>query len=250
MSILRLLYTIYKWIFAYPLMVIITIIVTLSITFGSLLFGSKSWGYYPALIWGKCWCWFLFVKVEVRGKENIDKNTSYVFVANHQGAYDIFTIYGYLGHNFKWMMKKSLEKIPFVGMACKYSEQIMVDRSSPMAMARSVVDARKRLCNGMSLVVFPEGTRTIDGKMLPFKKGAFKLAMDFKLPLVPITIDGAYKVLPRTSKFDVKYGKIILTVHRPIMPVTEGKADLAAVMKETYNAIQSALPEELHSDFE
>jgi 1-acyl-sn-glycerol-3-phosphate acyltransferase len=105
-----------------------------------------------------------------------------------------------------------------------------------MAMARSVVDARKRLCNGMSLVVFPEGTRTLDGKMLSFKKGAFKLAMDFKLPLVPITIDGAYKVLPRTSKFDVKHGKIIITIHRPIMPVTEGKADLASIMKETYDA--------------
>ena len=130
-------------------------------------------------------------------------------------------------------------------MACKYSEQIMVDRSSPMAMARSVVDARKRLCNGMSLVVFPEGTRTIDGRMLPFKKGAFKLAMDFRLPLVPITIDGAYKVLPRTSKFDVKYGKITLTIHKPIYPPTEGKSDLAEVMKETYNAIQSGLPKEL-----
>ena len=203
MSLVQFLYTIYKWIFAYPVMVIITFIVTLSITFGSLLFGSKWWGYYPAHFWGKCWCWLLFVKVEVRGKDNIDKNTSYVFVANHQGAYDIFSIYGFLGHNFKWMMKKSLEKIPFVGMACKYSEQIMVDRSSPMAMARSVIEARKRLCNGMSLVVFPEGTRTLDGKMLSFKKGAFKLAMDFKLPLVPITIDGAYKVLPRTSKFDI-----------------------------------------------
>jgi len=250
MVLINLLYSIYKWIFAYPILVVITIIVTLLITFGSLLFGSKWWGYYPALLWGKCWCWLLFVKIEVRGRENIDKGTSYVFVANHQGAYDIFTIYGYLGHNFKWMMKKSLEKIPFVGMACRYSEQIMVDRSSPMAMARSVVEARKRLCNGMSLVVFPEGTRTIDGKMLPFKKGAFKLAMDFKLPLVPITIDGAYKILPRTSKFDVKYGKIILTIHRPIMPNTVGKTDLTLVMKETYDTIQSALPKDLRSSSE
>ncbi len=239
-------YNIYKWLIAYPLLVLITIIVTLCMIIGSRLFGSKWWGYYPAHIWGKCWCWLLFVRVEVVGKDNIDKDTSYVFVANHQGAYDIFSIYGFLGHNFKWMMKKSLEKIPMVGAACINSEQIMVDRSSPMAMARSVIDARKRLCNGMSLVVFPEGTRTLDGTMNSFKKGAFKLAVDFKLPLVPITIDGAYKILPRTSKFNVQYGKIILTIHKPILP-SDGKPDMETLMQTTYDAIQSALPVELRT---
>ena len=243
---IKFLYDIYKWLIAYPILVLITIIVTLSMIIGSRLFGSKWWGYYPDHVWGKCWCWLLFVRVNVVGKENIDKNTSYVFVANHQGAYDIFSIYGYLGHNFKWMMKKSLEKIPFVGSACVNSEQIMVDRSSPMAMARSVVDARKRLCNGMSLVVFPEGTRTIDGTMNSFKKGAFKLAVDFKLPLVPITIDGAYKILPRTSKFNIRYGTINITIHQPILP-TEGKPDMEALMQQTYDAMQSALPEELRT---
>lgn len=239
---IRLLYNIYKWIIAFPLMIIITILVTTTTGLGSILFGSKWWGYYPPHIWGKCWCWLLFVKVNVKGRENIDKKTSYVFVANHQGAYDIFTIYGYLGHNFRWMMKKSLEKIPFVGQACKYSEQIFVDRSSPMAMARSIVDARKRLCNGMSLVVFPEGTRTLTGKMNSFKRGAFKLATDFHLPLVPITIDGAFDILPRTSIFNIQYGTINLTIHRPIMPPTSGKMNIEEVMSTTYNAIQSALP--------
>lgn len=241
------LYQIYKWIFAYPVMIIITILVTTSTAIGSYLFGSKWWGYYPPHIWGKCWCWLLFVKVEVIGKENINKDTSYVFVANHQGAYDIFSIYGFLGHNFRWMMKKSLEKIPFVGQACKYSEQIMVDRSSAMAMAKSIVEARKRLKNGMSLVVFPEGTRTLDGKMISFKKGAFKLAMDFRLPLVPITIDGSYEVLSRSTRVNIKYGKIILTIHKPILPPEKGKFDMETVMQETYDAIQSALPEQHRS---
>lgn len=240
----RLLFEIYKWLVAYPLMIIITIIVTLFIAFGSKCFGSKWWGYFPAHIWGICWCFLLFVKVKINGKENIDKNTSYVFVANHQGAYDIFTVYGYLGHNFKWMMKKSIEKIPFVGFACKMSEQILVDRTSPMAMARSIIDAKKRLRNGMSLVIFPEGTRTYNGKMNAFKRGAFKLAMDFKLPIVPLTIDGSYKVLPRTSIFNIKYGTITLTIHKPIQACS---GDMECVMNETYNAIQSALPAELRT---
>jgi len=241
---LRLIYEIYKWLVAYPLLILITIIVTLLISLGSKFFGSKWWGYYPAHIWGICWCALLFVKVKVQGKENIDKNTSYVFAANHQGAYDIFTVYGYLGHNFKWMMKKSIEKIPFVGFACKMSEQILVDRTSPMAMARSIIDAKKRLRNGMSIVIFPEGTRTYDGRMTYFKRGAFKLAIDFKLPIVPLTIDGSYKILPRTSIFNIKYGTIILTIHKPIPP---GSCEMESVMNETYNAIQSALPIEIRT---
>lgn len=128
-------------------------------------------------------------------------------------------------------------------MACKYSEQIFVDRSSAMAMARSIIEAKKRLRNGMSIVVFPEGTRTLDGKMSAFKKGAFKLAMDFKLPIVPLTIDGSFNILPRTSIVNIKYGKIILTIHKPIYP-SKGAEDMDSAMKETYNAIQSALPAE------
>lgn len=240
---IRIIYEIYKWLIAFPLIFITTILVTLCTAIGSRLFGSKFWGYYPPHFWGKLWCWLFFVKVKVNKEAEIGPSTSYVFVANHQGAYDIFSIFGFLNHNFRWMMKKSITKIPLIGMACKYSEQIFVDRSSAMAMARSIIEAKKRLRNGMSIVVFPEGTRTLDGKMSAFKKGAFKLAMDFKLPIVPLTIDGSFNILPRTSIVNIKYGKIILTIHKPIYP-SKGAEDMDSAMKETYNAIQSALPAE------
>lgn len=240
---IRIIYEIYKWLIAFPLIFITTILITLCTAIGSRLFGSKFWGYYPPHFWGKLWCWLFFVKVKVNKEAEIGPSTSYVFVANHQGAYDIFSIFGFLNHNFRWMMKKSITKIPLIGMACKYSEQIFVDRSSAMAMARSIIEAKKRLRNGMSIVVFPEGTRTLDGKMSTFKKGAFKLAMDFKLPIVPLTIDGSFNILPRTSIVNIKYGKIILTIHKPIYP-SKGAEDMDSVMKETYNAIQSALPAE------
>lgn len=240
---IRIIYEIYKWLIAFPLIFITTILVTLCTAIGSRLFGSKFWGYYPPHFWGKLWCWLFLVKVKVNKEAEIDPSTSYVFVANHQGAYDIFSIFGFLNHNFRWMMKKSITKIPLIGMACKYSEQIFVDRSSAMAMARSIIEAKKRLRNGMSIVVFPEGTRTLDGKMSAFKKGAFKLAMDFKLPIVPLTIDGSFNILPRTSIVNIKYGKIILTIHKPIYP-SKGAEDMDSAMKETYNAIQSALPAE------
>ncbi len=235
-------YQTYKWVIAYPILVVVTILVAVTTMIGSVFDRGRWFGYYPPHIWAKLWCWLLFVKVEVRNRQLIDPKTSYVFIANHQGAYDIFTVYGFLGHNFKWMMKKSLEKIPFVGLACLCAGHIMVDRSSTKAVMQTLAVANKRLRNGMSLVVFPEGARTWDGKMRAFKKGAFKLASDFKLPLVPITIDGSFAVLPRTSTVGIKPGKIILTIHEPI-PVDIKGTNLDAIMKQSFNSIQSALPE-------
>lgn len=91
----------------------------------------KLLGILPSTHLVRLFCILSLVKIEVRGRENIDKNTSYVFVSNHQGAYDIFLIYGYLNHNFKWMMKKSLRNIPFVGSACAAAGHIFVDNSTP-----------------------------------------------------------------------------------------------------------------------
>ena len=101
------------------------------------------------------------------------------------------------------MMKQSLQKIPFVGWACRWAKQIFVDNSSPAATRRTMERAERLLSGGMSLVVFPEGARTWTGEMRPFKRGAYRLAVEFNLPVVPLTIDGAFKVLPRFKKLPV-----------------------------------------------
>ena len=231
---------IYQWVIVCPILLTLTILTAVLTVLLSLLGMGKWAGYYPPKLWAKFWCWLMFVRVEVRNRRFIDKKTSYVFVANHQGAYDIFSIYAYLNHNFRWMMKKSLEKVPFVGIACKSSGHIMVDRSSPSAIKATMDEAKEKLRDGMSLVVFPEGARSWDGKMRPFKRGAFKLALDFNLPVVPITIDGSFKVLPRTT-YNITPGKIVLTIHEPIMPSAEGH-DLDKVLAESFEQIQSSLP--------
>lgn len=235
------LFRIYQWLIAGPIILLATILTALITLIGSFLFGGKWWGYYPPRIWSRLWCILMFVRIEVRGRENIDAKTSYVFVSNHQGAYDIFTIYGYLNHNFKWMMKKSLEKIPFVGVACVVSGHIMVDNSSASAIKETMEKAKARLKNGMSLVVFPEGARSWSGRMRAFKRGAFKLAVDFDLPIVPLTIDGAFYVMPRTT-YNIRPGKIILTIHKPIVPTIDGH-NFENVIKETHNIIESSLPD-------
>lgn len=233
------LYRIYQVVVMMPVLLVATFLAALITIIGCFMGLHRTWGYYPAHFWARLFCIMTFVRVKVTGRENIDPDTSYVFVANHQGAYDIFAIYGYLNHNFKWMMKKSLEKIPFVGYACKKSGHIMVDKSSSVGIQQTMTAAKNRLKNGMSLVVFPEGSRSKTGKMARFKKGAFALATEFGLPIVPITIDGAYDIMPRSAKLP-RPGSVRVTIHPPL--AVEGK-DMTELMTASYDAISSALPD-------
>lgn len=233
------LYRVYQLCVMAPLLIVITVITSVVTILGCSLGGGKFWGYWPAHIWGRLFCILTLVRVRVHGRENISPGTSYVFVANHQGAYDIFSIYGYLNHPFRWMMKVSLRKIPLVGFACEKAHQIFVDKSSPKALLRTMSRAERVLSGGNSLVVFPEGARTFDGKMRPFKRGAFMLANEFGLPLVPITIDGAFAVMPRTSKIP-HWGKIDIYIHPPVAPATNAN-EQAEVIKKCYMAVSSPL---------
>lgn len=233
-------YRIYQLFVMVPLMLVATILAALATIAGCMLGGGKWWGYYPAHWWGKIFCILTLVKVTVKGRENIDPATSYVFVANHQSAYDIFSIYGYLGHEFRWMMKVSLRKIPLVGLACEKAHQIYVDKSSPKALRRTMQRAEEVLCKGTSLVVFPEGARTYTGKMRKFRRGAFMLSTEFGLPLVPVTIDGAFEVLPRTGKVP-HWGHIIITIHKPI-PAAPSQHDQAEVIEACFDAVHDSLP--------
>lgn len=234
-------YRIYQIFIMLPVLLTATIIAAILTSIGSILFGGRWWGYWPAHIWARLFCIMSLVKVTVTGRENISKGTSYVFVANHQGAYDIFSIYGYLNHNFKWMMKKGLESIPLVGYSCRKAGHIYVDNRTPAAIRQTMQDAERQLARGMSVVVFPEGARTLDGKVHAFRRGAYTLAVEFGLPVVPITIDGAYKVMPRTAWLP-RPGHIKLTIHQPIEAPADGH-DLKSLIDQSREQIISALPE-------
>ena len=115
----------------------------------------------------------------------------------------------------KWNKKKEVHKIPFVGKACDSAGHIFVDRTSARGAKKSIEQAEEKLRKGASVVIFPEGTRTKNGKLGRFKKGAFMIAADLHLPVVPITIRGAYEVLPYNSAY-IKPGTIEMIVHEPI----------------------------------
>lgn len=235
-------FRIYQYLIAGPILLVLTILTALTTIIGCTLGRGNFWGYWPAHFWSRCVCFFWCVRMKVNGRENIDPKTSYVFVANHQGAFDIWAIYGYLNHNFKWLMKKSLEKIFLVGYACKRAGHIFVDDSSISSIRETISESEDTLQHGMSLVIFPEGSRTRDGKMIPFKRGAFMLASEFKLPVVPITIDGSFKAMPRTT-YNVTPTTITMTIHKPIYPGERG-FNTKKLMAQCREDIQSALPED------
>ena len=236
-------YRIYLLVVALPLLLVATVLCGFATMAGCALGGGHWWGYHPAALWGRLFCILTFVKVSVRGRDNINPDTSYVFVANHQGAYDIFSIYGYLRHDFRWMMKQGLRNIPIVGYSCAISGQVFVDNSSPAAIRRTMQAAEKQLAAGRSVVVFPEGSRTLDGHLHAFKRGAYTLAVEFGLPVVPITIDGAYHVMRRNTWLP-RPGHIVLTIHKPIEAGSDGH-DLRPLMELSRSAIASALPEDM-----
>lgn len=240
--LLKSLYVIYECLIAGPIFIVATIITAIITAVGSLLGNKDFWGYYPPHYWSRFTCAIFLMRVKVYGHENIDPKTSYVFVANHQGAYDIWSIFGYLNHTFKWLMKKELEKIVFVGWACKCAGQVFVDDSSIGGIKETIAEAEQTLKHGMSLVIFPEGSRSWDGKMIPFKRGAFMLAGEFKLPVVPLTIDGSFKAMPRSTYF-MTPTTIKLTIHKPIYPGERG-FNTKLLMAQCREAINSALPPE------
>ena len=238
---MKVLYFLYHWFIAFPLFIVYTAITAIVTSIGSILFNVNFWGYWPPHYWAKFACWIFLIRVKVVGRENINKKTSYIFVANHQGAYDIFTIYGFLGHNFKWLMKKSLEKIFLVGAACKNAKHIFVDDSKITGIKDTITQAEDTLKDGMSLVIFPEGSRSWDGKMVPFKRGAFMLAAEFNRPVVPLTIEGSFDRLPRFGK-QVSPGLITLTIHKPILPGPKG-FNTKQLMADCWESIESGLDE-------
>ncbi|MBR0116729.1 MAG: 1-acyl-sn-glycerol-3-phosphate acyltransferase [Prevotella sp.] len=239
---MKYIYRIYQLFVAIPLLLVWTIIIALMVIVGCAVGNGHFWGYYPGRWWGKAIIRLLLLPVKVEGREKLEKNKSYVFVANHQGAFDIFLIYGFLGRNFKWMMKYQILKIPFVGQACKASRQIIIDKRGPKRIKDSYDKAREVLKDGISLVVFPEGARSFTGHMGKFTRGAFMLADELQLPVVPLTINGSFNVLPRTNDWHfVDWHPLSLTIHQPLYPVGQGTTNITTTLNDSYEAVMSGL---------
>lgn len=239
------LYQVYVWLVLMPVAAMLTLISGWMSVLVAATWNPEVAGRNVAPRWGRVICWLTPARVCVEGAENADPRKTYVVVCNHQSLYDIFLVYGWLKLDLKWVMKAELRKMPGVGIGCASLGHIFVERGNPEQTRRAVDDALDRVGNGVGVLFFSEGTRSKDGRLLPFKKGAFRFATSQQLPILPVTIDGA-RDIQRANSMLIFPGKMRMVIHPAIE--TEGRwteEDVPELMERTRSAIASALPEEL-----
>lgn len=234
------LFQIYTWLIIIPISWLITAIVALLTILFSYLVNSRWASKWIAPWWGKLIVFITISRVKVLGSENLDYKRSYIIVCNHQSIYDMLTIYGYLPAEFKWVIKKELERMPFVGASCKALGHVFVDRSNSESARQSLIDAKDKITDGVSAFFFPEGTRSTNGELINFKKGAFRMAKTLNLPIIPVTISGANKIMPANS-LKICPNTITLTIHPQISQQQVEELSVSELSKRSKKIIASSL---------
>lgn len=198
--VLRPFYWLWQYLIAWPLLMVLTVF-TAVFTVCTVFWKNAEFVHKVQQFWSRSFFWLMFLPVSVDGQKHIVPGQSYVFVANHQSMFDVWLVYGWLPVIFKWLMKAELRKVPFVGTGCKAAGHIFIDRRNTKAAMESLKEVEKQLVNGVCTVIFPEGTRSLNGEVGRFKRGAFQIAWDLGLPVIPLSLDGCYEVLPKGKPF-------------------------------------------------
>jgi 1-acyl-sn-glycerol-3-phosphate acyltransferase len=189
------------------------------------------------------WCrfvaWSIFARIRVHGTGNVRPGRAYVYMANHASLIDTPALFAYMPYPFRIMAKRELFWIPFMGWHLWASGHFPIDRRDARRTTKSVRALIDGIRKGRSLAVFPEGTRTPDGRLQEFKPGTFKIAIKAGVPIVPVAIRGAFELLPRTSLAPIP-GRIDVFIREPI-DTTEYQENVAGLIERTRHEIQSGL---------
>lgn len=229
------------------LLFVLTIFFSLSIIFAALMIPGGNAAHRLARMWGRSLLIISGVRVQVEGLEKIDPHQAYVFAANHQSQFDIFVLLAHLPIQFRWLAKKELFRIPIFGLAMKGAGYISIDRSNRKEAFRSIDLAAARIREGTSIVIFPEGTRSLDGRLKSFKKGGFHLAIKAKRPIVPVSISGTFSILPKKGfKLTPKNARLFIGEPVPTEDVTANERGW--LISEIRRRIQEHLPSEEKGD--
>lgn len=156
-------------------------------------------------------------RIRVRGKDKIQKNGTYIVMSNHQSLFDVWALIGRLPLQIRWIVKSDIRKIPLFGYALERMGHLYVDRGNREQTIRSLQDGLKNLRKGTSIVIFPEGTRSKDGKLQEFRKGGAIMAISSGIPILPVTVNGSRFVLPKDT-LDLMPGKIEIVMGDLIDP--------------------------------
>ena len=231
------------WLVFVPLACLVTVVMSTGAVLSSWLispaFGSRVFG----VTWARLVAFLTPIRVTVEGAANAERGRSYVVACNHQSMWDIIVVYGFLDLDLKWVMKAELRKVPAIGLGCEKAGHIFVDRRNHAQAAQAINQALERLGDGIGILFFPEGTRSVDGRLLPFKKGAFHTAIEQQIPVLPVTVSGTREILPNKT-LRVFPGRARLVIHPAIETRGMGHEDLGILMERTRESIASALPGE------
>lgn len=191
-----------------------------------------------ARLWSSLILWMFGIKVRTKGSELLDPSDRYIYVSNHASAFDIPAVVVGIPDDIRFVLKKELTRIPIWGWALKYGHYITIDRGNARDALKSLDEAAKRMRDGASVILFGEGTRTRDGKLQALKRGAFALALKAEIPVVPVTINHTFRILPRGS-LRVHPADIEIVFEKPI-PVhgLEGREGEERLMKQVQAAIE------------
>ena len=213
----------------------------------AVLLGRSRWG--RAVIdwidrnWARSLLAAAGVRVRVRGLEHLDRGGPQILVANHQSYFDVWALMAVVPASLRFVAKGEIARIPLLGKAMEAAGHIFIDRDQARSARDTLRRAGRRMREGgLSLVLFPEGTRSADGELGRFLRGSFWLAIETGAPLVPVAIDGGYRVYPRGSK-RVTPGRITVCLGAPISPAEAGVARPGTLMRDVRTAIEVMLRE-------
>jgi len=201
---------------------------------------NENFIYSPVRLFVRLGLRLVGVRVEVTGLERLDPAQAYIFTPNHQSMIEVPLFVTYLGRNPAYLAKKEVFKYPIFGYGIGLMGVVPVDRSNSPAAVESAKLATENLRRGKSYVVYPEGTRSPDGRMLPFKKGAFMMAIDAGVPIVPVTISGGTEIMPK-AQIKVYPSTVRITVHAPLSTEGYSKQNISELIEAARTKIHSAL---------
>ena len=188
--------------------------------------------------WSRCILWVCQIRLIVEGKENLQPGKHYIFVSNHASMFDIPAALVGIPSEVNIVFKKILTYVPIWGWALRFGPFIMIDRMNSRDAMNSLERAAQTIRSGSSVLLFAEGTRTRDGKLQPFKRGAFFIAVKAGVPVVPVTINNTFKIMPKGS-LNIQPADISVVIGKPIATDTlEGKAGEQQLMKQVYQIIE------------
>jgi 1-acyl-sn-glycerol-3-phosphate acyltransferase len=220
--------------------IFVTIFLSIIALFVSLFDSQGRAVHHMTRLWARIHLKASGVTVVVEGLENV-VSPPYLVMCNHQSALDIYTLIVALPFQFKWVAKRELFFIPFVGWVMKRAGYISLDRKHPREALKAIESAAQKIRGGMNILIFPEGTRSRDGVLLPFKKGVFSLALRAKVPIVPLGISGSSRLQPKGSFIPKQKGVIYIRIGKPIETAQEGRSSKTEIMLTVRNAIESLI---------